>query len=653
MKSENIVKKSSLLFLMAAAVSCNLLDKAPESTLTPEQYLSTEAGVASFATDRYQELPSHGEYSYGTFETDKNTDNMAHVYPSDMYAPGYWKVEQTGGGYYFSDIYQCNWFFDNVLPLFEAGEITGNQENVRHYIGEMYFFRAFAYFNHLRYIGDFPIVTSVLPDNMEVLVAASRRAPRNEVARFILSDLDKAIEMMKEVSPDGSKNRLNKACAHLLKSRVALFEGTWLKYFKGTAFVPNGDGWPGKDKAYNADYQYPLGGIDEEVEWFLKQAMDEAKIVADSYELVRNTGTYQNLPTDEANPYYDMFSSVDMKDFSEVMLWRRYDVGQGIVHGLNGYASRGNNGCGTTKSMVDAFLMASGKPIYASGSGYPGDADLKKIADGRDTRLKIFLKRPGDNNFHNEAGPEGVTVEPWPDITSSTTNLKYTTGYTLRKGKGFNGEYASFQDPTGCIIFRAAEAYLNYIEASYELTGSVDATADSYWKAIRRRAGVDEDWGATVALTDMDIEAETDWGAYSAGHLVDPTLFNIRRERRCELMAEGFRDLDLHRWRAMDQMITTPYHVLGMNLWENVDLAEFGTLEENKTVSSHEFSKYLAPYHISANNRVYGGYSWRMAHYLSPIAIQHFLITGNGNVADSPLYQNPGWPLQAGAGADK
>lgn len=97
MKSENIVKKSSLLFIMAAAVSCNLLDKAPESTLTPEQYLSTEAGVASFATDRYQELPSHGEYSYGTFETDKNTDNMAHVYPSDMYAPGYWKVEQTGG----------------------------------------------------------------------------------------------------------------------------------------------------------------------------------------------------------------------------------------------------------------------------------------------------------------------------------------------------------------------------------------------------------------------------------------------------------------------------------------------------------------------------------------------------------------------------
>lgn len=66
----------------------------------------------------------------------------------------------------------------------------------------------------------------------------------------------------------------------------------------------------------------------------------------------------------------------------------------------------------------------------------------------------------------------------------------------------------------------------------------------------------------------MTVEAQTDWGAYSAGKLVDPVLFNIRRERRCELMAEGFRPADIRRWRSMDQMINTPYHILGMNLWE-------------------------------------------------------------------------------------
>jgi len=61
-----------------------------------------------------------------------------------------------------------------------------------------------------------------------------------------------------ESNPDKAKTRINKESALLLKSRVALFEGTWLKYFKNTAFVPNGPGWPGKEKDYNANYQYPM-----------------------------------------------------------------------------------------------------------------------------------------------------------------------------------------------------------------------------------------------------------------------------------------------------------------------------------------------------------------------------------------------------------
>ena len=40
--------------------------------------------------------------------------------------------------------------------------------------------------------GDYPIVTDPLTDNMEILTDAAKRSPRNEVARFILSDLDKA-----------------------------------------------------------------------------------------------------------------------------------------------------------------------------------------------------------------------------------------------------------------------------------------------------------------------------------------------------------------------------------------------------------------------------------------------------------------------------
>lgn len=115
-------------------------------------------------------------------------------------------------------------------------------------------------------------------------------------------------------------------------------------------------------------------------------------------------------------------------------------------------------------------------------------------------------------------------------------------------------------------------------------------------------------------------------------------------------MAEGFRPMDIQRWRSMDQMIEKPYHILGMNLWENVDLSKLGDLQEGQNVSPRSFSKYLAPYHILENNRVYNGYRWNIAHYLQPIAIQHFLITGGSDISASPLYQNPGWPLVANEG---
>ena len=639
----------SIFFAAALCTGCNgFLDKEPVSVMTPEQYLTTDANVASYVYNFYiTSFPVHGAYEWGTFQNDSNTDNMAYVNPSDIFAPGYWRVPESGGSYNsWGAIYNLNYFLGIVPDLYAEGKITGSDAIIRHCIGEIYFLRAYDYFGKLKTFGDFPIVTSVLENDMDKLTAASTRSPRNEVARFILSDLDKAIEYMMD-NPVGGTNRLSKDCAHLLKSRVALYEGTWLKYFKGTAFVPNEPGWPGAQKSYNAGYQYPSGDIDSETEYFLGIAMSEAKIVADKYTLTDNTGKFQNSASDSSNPYFDMFSATDMSQYPEILFWKEYSLTEGITNTINQWSTSSNCGYGTTKSMVDAFVMANGMPIYADGSGYPGDEDLHTVTEGRDTRAVLFIKRPGDNNLHSEPQGPGYAVEPMPEIAASAESNRYTTGYALRKGMSFDGTQNKQQQCTvGSIIFRAAEAYLNYIEACYELNGSIDADADRYWRAIRGRAGVNEDYNETIRLTDMNVEAQTDWGAYSAGKLVDPTLFNIRRERRCEFMAEGFRRDDIRRWRSMDQMIETPYHVLGMNLWENTGLSEYdGIIEEGVNVSPRDFSKYLAPYHIFSNNRVYNGYRWNMAHYLEPIAIQHFLITGGGDASASPLYQNPGWPL--------
>ena len=77
--------------------------------------------------------------------------------------------------------------------------------------------RAYCYFDMLQKWGDLPIVTEAFPDNEEILVAANKRQPCNEVARFIMEDLDKAISLMQDgfdknhtrISPDAARQVLS------------------------------------------------------------------------------------------------------------------------------------------------------------------------------------------------------------------------------------------------------------------------------------------------------------------------------------------------------------------------------------------------------------------------------------------------------------
>ncbi len=66
-------------------------------------------------------------------------------------------------------------------------------------------------------------------------------------------------------------------------------------------------------------------------------------------------------------------------------------------------------------------------------------------------------------------------------------------------------------------MFRAAEAYITYIEAYYEKNHKLDDKADKYWRALRTRAGIEPDYNKTIAATDMGQEKLYDWGAYSTG----------------------------------------------------------------------------------------------------------------------------------------
>ncbi|MFD1615685.1 RagB/SusD family nutrient uptake outer membrane protein [Gelatiniphilus marinus] len=636
----------SLILVGFTACSEDFLERAPLSNVTPEFYLKSEADLAAYAISNYS-FPSHAGWNAGTFVADNGTDNQASTSASNLWSPGQYRVGTSGGAWSFDRIRTLNYFLDVVIPRLEAGEITGNETYIKHYIGEIYFLRAYEYFNKLKSVGDFPIITTLLPDVKEELIIASQRRPRNEVARFILSDLDKAIDMLTNIDPN--KNRINPMVAQLFKSRVALYEGTWLNYHKGTAHVPGGPDWPGANKDYLSGFNI---NIDSEIDFFLTEAMNAAEVVASNVNLTPSNGNTEGRDVFN-NPYYAMFGDLDMSSYSEVLLWRDYDETL-VSHHTMHYLKNGAN-TGYTKGYVDSYLMKNGLPIYAGGSGYNGDDYIADVLDDRDDRLRLFTKEPGDVITYIN----GETFEEAPGLFE-ISEVRAVTGYSVRKGIYPDANMLDGANPTvtGSIVFRASEAYLNYIEADYVKNGSLNGNSASYWGQLRTRAGLPADYNITVAAT--DLSQENDWAKYSQGSLVDPTLYNIRRERRSEFIAEGMRLDDLKRWRALDQV--SNYVIEGFKVWgpmqtwyENPDGSSQLRAEPDGSpnVSPESNSMYIRPYQIvQANNNFYNGYNWNPAHYLSPIAYNHFLITSEGGDANnSVIYQNPGWLIEAGTAA--
>lgn len=652
--------------LVLSLTSCeDFLDREPLDQVGPNQFLSSESDLASFPINYYSSLFStHGGWSTGIGRLDDHTDNQATSNPNlGLYEPGNRLVPQNGD-LGFGNIRAFNFFLQEVLPKRTDNALSGNTLMIDHYIGEVYMLRAMAYFDRLKTYGDFPIVTTVLPDQEEILVAAAERKPRNLVARQIISDLDSAILLMQ--NGVSNKTRLTKDAALLAKSRVALYEASFLNYHRGTPRVPGEAGWPGASMSYNSGFSINL---DSEIDWFLDQAMDAAKQVADKIELTANSGVLNPPSRAEFagwNPYFDMFSSRDMGKFDEILFWRQYDLSLSITHGVTIYIERGAN-TGLTKGFVDGFLMKNGLPIYAQGSEYKGDTFITDLKENRDERLQLFLFDE-DDPVHIKSDSAIFTAP----LIINLQEVRDVTGYRSRKFMNYDPSEAPGSDLTataGSPIFRAAEAYLNYIEASYMKKGTIDAVADRYWRALRTRAGVDADYNKTITATDMSIEALGDWGAYSGGTLVDPTLYNIRRERRNEYLSEGIRYDDLIRWRAMDQVKN--YIIEGFNLWDEAyknsiytdpkpgEVTSAGLVDDGSSdanVSSRDLSKYLRPYQIlnSSTNTIFNGYNWSEANYLAPIPFRQMqLASPDGTADNSNLYQNPYWPAQPNAKAER
>lgn len=701
------------------ATSCeDFLDRQPITDLTPESYFTTADQVAAYTVQYYvdqlkdsrDKSLTHETPSYNSCKTrnDDMTDNLFVEQGSLTYFAG---NKLVPAGRNLKTLYErvrvWNWLLEQVTPKIESGQLVGAEQ----YVGEAYFFRALAYYNGLVQFGDLPIIKTVLPDDNAVLVENSARQPRNEVARFILSDLDKAIDMLQSKSAIGTQ-RINKETALLLKSRVGLFEGTFEKYHRGTGRVPGDEGWPGAP--FNQGKTFD---IDTEINFFLDQAIDAAAKVADATTLTTNS--HQMNPEygqiSGWNPYFDMFSSVSLNNYDEVLLWREYISSAGM-HNATYQLTCGGDRVGLSRSYIRSFLMKDGLPYYAS-SNYLGDTSVSQEKANRDERLQLFVAGE-DDVLSSAADDPRVTGDvdghiPGTVFRVDTLNLggmgelqsRDLTGYRPRKYISYDHSgqnYTQSASTTGCPVFRSAEALLNYMEAYYERHGQLDAKAIGYWKKLRERAGVSTDIDATIAATDLTKEFDNDNGiikgdlaVYSGTTPVDKTLYNIRRERRCEFISEGMRWDDLKRWRSWDMILASGnnrYLLQGMNIWDEA-FKKYG-IDKDYPISGYEAylrnasdpydpecpylkgstntpfivtsggggnvsapndpltGKYLSPLRVDIrdNQLLNGGYSWYKAYYLEPLGVQDLTLsaTDPSDPSTSVTYQNPFWPDNAG-----
>ena len=182
-----------IYFFIATLVlttACNkFLDRPPLDTITDKEMKFSKKEMELYANQYYVNFPQFLD----AFYADNASDNM--VYGSFDYnslLSGTVTVPNSGGGWSWSNIRSVNYFLANYQITTESLADVGT------YIGEVYFWRAWFYFNLMKRFGDLPWYNAPLGTNSEELYAP--RISRSIIADSILSDLDHAINLLTPVN---------------------------------------------------------------------------------------------------------------------------------------------------------------------------------------------------------------------------------------------------------------------------------------------------------------------------------------------------------------------------------------------------------------------------------------------------------------------
>lgn len=480
MKLIKILIPVALLLVFSA---CNKqLDLLPEDKLNPANYFSNETELQLWTNQFYSQMD--GADAQAGQNADDHVDNgLGELMMGQRDAA-------SENGWSWTMLRRINYYLQNSSN-------TANQSVRNRYDGVAYFMRAYFYFVKVRRYGDVPWYNQVL-ETMDEELLFKERDNRELVMDSVMSDLDKAIALLPTAK---SKATVTKWTALALKSRVALFEGTFRKYH----------GLPNADK-------------------YLQQA-------ADAGEVFINTSGYTIYATG-SEPYRTLFNSIDAVT-SEVIMARVYNATPNITHGIPFNII--NNKQGFTRRFMNHYLMADGSRF----TDQPGWETLlyTEEVQNRDARLRQTVLTPGYIQKGNTA--------------PTRNNMNAVTGYQPIKFVAEAAYDGAAKAVTDYPLFRAAEVYLNFAEAKAELGTLTQSDLDKSVNKVRSRAKL-----PALNLTEANAHPDPLLLSYYPNvtrSAFTGVILEVRRERTVELVMEGFRQWDLLRWKEGKQF-EGPFH---------------------------------------------------------------------------------------------
>ncbi|MDR2121314.1 MAG: RagB/SusD family nutrient uptake outer membrane protein [Tannerella sp.] len=475
MKLNNYILMLVCTCLLFAGCSKDL-DLIPKDTISDKSFWKSAADYKLAANNLYLSLEGFAFFDLNSdmaFNTPNSTSNGT-LQPSETDAN--WTNAYTY-------IRRCN----NIVLKAADSPI---QDDVKVYVAEAKFFRAYNYWRIFRLYGGVPLITGVLDIDSEELY--SPRASRKETIDLIIKDLTEAAADLPESKSlaAADKGRITKGAANALKARAALFEGTWGKYRN-----------------------------DADATAYLDIAIEASNAVI-------NSGQYTLYKGMAEDSYRYLFIEPG-DDSDECILDRRYqkDISH---HSFSGNIQEGN-GYLPAKKLADMYLCNDGLPISKSPL-FQGYNTPTSEYENRDPRMTMTFMTPGVMAYYPLYADR---VECWPFYPSRNPS----TGYTVFKFMSEDVEGISYLRKLNFDyhIIRYAEVLLIYAEAVFEKNGSIgNADLDKTVNVIRERVNMPVLTNDFVSANGLDMKQE------------------LRRERTVELAMEGVRWDDLRRWKTAE-----------------------------------------------------------------------------------------------------